>query len=586
MLGSTDELDEMSNVTKNYLYFLDRIKESSKLGIDGEKLFRGVCNLEIVEIKLDENDKPQLIFESINSTGKGLNNSELIRNFLLMGITNANDQRQYYEKYWLPLHDNLGNENIESFFYDYLVMKDIAYIKESELYDNFKKYYRKQNSIDEVFEDILKFAKYYKLIVCNDSKLYSRKTNDLCKMFGMLRHNTIYSFLLRVCEDFEEITNLYKNNIFLSDLEKNTLEERENEFNKIIGLFGNYALRRNICEIPSSSSRRFYASLYGNIFKNPNNKKYYYKSIESYLCTIITVDKFPTNESFLNHLIEVNMYKRANILNMFFELIENKGKEKLSWDDLSIEHILPQNPDRGWKEDLGEKFQNTYEKYLNTLGNLSITGYNSEYKNKKFSIKKEKLLDKLYQNDLKVITLNKELLDKEVTIWDEEIIIKRAKRLAEIIISKFDYPNDIDYSLEFNTYSEVYFSDESNSFEIDSDYKLVGFKILNKKVNCSSYKELYKKLLVELYELNPAILSQMAKDNWKYEKATRIYISNDKSIMSEFSSEKLDKDIDIYIENLFNRNTILDLIKIYLDKYNNEVDLNDFCLLFEIKESD
>ena len=138
LLNNLSNLNKLSNISKNYYYFLDRIEESKKEKISYEDLFKGICNLEIVEIKLDEKDKPQLIFESINSTGKGLTNAEKIRNFLLMGIMKSSKQKKYYEEYWEPLCSCIGSQNIETFFYDYLVMKDISYIKGEELYDNFK----------------------------------------------------------------------------------------------------------------------------------------------------------------------------------------------------------------------------------------------------------------------------------------------------------------------------------------------------------------------------------------------------------------------------------------------------------------
>ncbi len=581
LLGNFSDLDELSNITKNYYYFISRIKESIKEEINCEDLFKGICNLEIVEIKLSNDDKPQLIFESINSTGKGLNDAEKIRNFLLMGITNTKAQKTYYEKYWVGLVNAIGSNNVQSFFYDYLVMKDIAYIKESDLYENFKKYYRYKDDIEKVGEDILKFAKFYKLIVCNNSKLYSPVTNEKCKIFNILRHNTIYSFLMKVCDDYSDIIKLYDKSETLNIEEKELEIEREKEFNEIIDFFGNYAIRRNICEIPSSSLRRFYAGLYENVFKNIKNKKNYFTSIKTYLCTLITSDQFPTDEIFEEHLIEVNLYKRSNLLKMFFELIENKGKEKIEWENLSIEHILPQNPDKNWKIDLGKNFQYVYDKYLNTIGNLSITGYNSEYKNKPFNIKKKAILDKQKDHTLKIYVLNEELLDHKVKKWDENIIKKRAKRLSEILINKYPYPNGIDTSIEFNPYIEVYIDDEEKKFVIESDYKLVGFKILNEKVSSNTYIDVYKNVLVKLYQLNPNILNQMAEDNWKYEMAKRIYISKEKDLITH--PLKISKEIDIYIESNFNRDAILDLIINILSKYDNELDDNDFCLLFENK---
>lgn len=583
LLGNFNNLNELSNVTKNYYYFLDRIKKSKEdkeNKIDCETLFKGICNLEVVEIKLDENDNPQLIFESINSTGKGLNNAEKIRNYLLMGIRNPKTQKKYYEKYWVTLCEDIGSKNVEAFFYDYLVMKDISYIRSEDLYDNFKKFYTFQDNIDAVFEDIIKFAEYYKLIVCNDSKNYSKDTNSLCEIFSTIRHNTIYSFLMRICDDYSCITKLYNNNVQLSKKEREIYLVKEKEFNDIIEFLGNYAIRRNICEIPSSSLRRFYGSLYNNIFKNKINKEKYPTSIKTYLCSIITSDQFPTDDNFKEHLMTVNLYKRANLLNIFFQVIENKGKEKLDWSNLTIEHILPQNPDKGWKDDLGKDFQYVYEKYLNTLGNLSITGYNSEYKNKQYAIKQRELLKKKKDKTLKVFILNKELLNTKNNKWDEKLILKRAKRLSNLIIEKYSYPIDIDNNMEFNSYNEIYFDEEENKFVIESDYKLMGFKLLNKKYKATSYIEIYKSLLEELYKVNPNILKQMAENKWKFEKASRVYISNVKSDITG-NCRKLNKESEIYIETNFNRYSILELIKSVIDIYENEIDLNDFCLLFE-----
>lgn len=582
LLGQYSELDDLSNITKNYYYFIERIQESIKEGIDCETLFKGICNLEIVEIKLEEKDKPQLIFESINSTGKGLNDAEKIRNFLLMGITNSKEQKKYYDTYWVGLVDAIGNNNVQNFFYDYLVTKESMYIKESELYERFKAYYYSIADIEKIGKDILKYAEYYKLIVCNNSKLYGKKTNDEFKIFNELRHHTIDPFMMKVCDDYSDICKLYDKGVTLTEEEKVYEEKRELEFNEIIRFFGNYAIRRNICEIPSSSLRRFYASLYDYIFKNEINKKNYLNSIKTYLCTIITSDQFPNDETFKEHLMEVNLYKRSKLLNIFFEIIENKGKEKIDWDNLSIEHILPQTPDKGWKMDLGKDFQYVYEKYLNTLGNLSITGYNSEYKNKTFDIKKKALLEKQKDHTLKIFTLNEELLEPKVKKWDEKIILKRATRLADILIKKYPYPKNIDPSIEFNSYIEVYVDDVEKKFIIESDYKIAGFKLLNKKVSSNTYIEVYKNMLVELYQINPNILMQLAEDNWKYEMAKRVYISTDENVIS--SPMKISEDIEIYVESNFNRDSILELIINILSKYNNELDSSvDFCLLYENK---
>ena len=137
LMGSIDDLDSTSNISINYFNFKDRLKKVIEEGMTVDEIFEGITNLEIVEIILAEEDDAQLIFESINSTGMNLETSDLIRNFLLMGIKDAGKQREYYKKYWVKLQNDIGKENVEKFFYDFLVMKDTRYIEEKKVYENF-----------------------------------------------------------------------------------------------------------------------------------------------------------------------------------------------------------------------------------------------------------------------------------------------------------------------------------------------------------------------------------------------------------------------------------------------------------------
>ena len=298
LMGNSNSLDKTSKVVINYNHFKNRIKRSvDNEGISFEDLLNGIAKLEIVEIVLDANDEPQKIFESINSTGVKLTTADLIRNFLLMGILDPGKQAEIYKNYWVTLENLINKENIEKFFYDFLVMKDTKYIEEKRVYENFKEYYSNYcimygNNVEEIFKEIVKYAKYYKLIVCNNSEDYSKETNLNCSIFNILQHSTIYPFLLNVCCDFNDVQKLYDKQNNLTNEEKQMLLNRESEFNNILKLFGNYAIRRNIAEVPSSSLRRFYAALYNRVFsKNKANKECYYKALEAYLCTLKTSDK-------------------------------------------------------------------------------------------------------------------------------------------------------------------------------------------------------------------------------------------------------------------------------------------------------
>lgn len=544
LMGAFDSLDAKSNISINYYYFKENLNKYILEGMTFKEIYGGLINLEIVEIILDENDDAQLIFESINSTGKGLTKSDLIRNFLLMNVNDRAIQEEYYKKYWLKLESTIGKEYLEKYFYDFLVMKSNNYIIEENIYENFKDYY-KNSSLNktQIFEEIVRISKYYQLLVKNDNGDYDKKTNEICKNFKLFNHNTIYSFLMRVCDDQTFIENF----------------SREDLYN-IFRLFSNYALRRLIIGIPSSSLRRFYSTLYNNIFKKEDNKDKYYKAIESYLCQIKTVDKMPIDYDFKKSLKESNIYKKGGILKYLFNLIENgKNREKVDFEPLTIEHVMPQTLNNDWKKMLGDNWEDIYNEYVNTLGNLSITGYNSKYSNEKYLIKKS-LLNEV---TTKIIVLNKEMFKED--IWNAKIISERAERLSNIIISYFSYPIEIDNSFSFNLLKNVYLDDE----EEYNDLKLYGYRFLDIEHQSKYYSNIMCDVLRELHKIDSKILQQEADRKFKFEYATRITLSSDKNDISKSPSQICD---NIYIETNYNKGTIMLIIKYFMELYNIELD--------------
>lgn len=581
LMGNSENLDYMSKIVINYRYFKEQIEKSIKVdNLTYEDIMEGISKLQIVEIVLDEFDEPQKIFESINSTGIKLSTADLIRNFLLMGILDAGKQAEAYKNYWVTLEILIGKENIEKFFYDFLVMKDTRYIKEADVYNNFKEYYMKFNydnqcDKEEIFKEIIKYAKYYKLLVCNDSSDYSAETNKACEMFNILKHNTIYPFLLRVCDDFSDVQNKKEKESLLKDEEKLVLSQREEEFNNILNLFGNYALRRAVAEIPSSSLRRFYASLYKNVFeKNKGNLSKYYVALESYVCLVRTNDRIPSDSVFLEGLKTKNMYRKSKILRFLFELIENDNKEPVDLSDLTIEHIMPETLSQKWIKELGENYQEIHERYLHTLGNLSITGYNSEYSNDLYIEKKKRLKSLNEVGEAKIIKLNKEILDENILVWGESQIVDRAKRLSNLILDKFSYPANVDESLDFEKYYEIYLEDlDDNEEYIGPNYKMYGFQLEGVKYRTDNYKSIFREVLKILYNKDNSILEEMAKQNHKYQYGTRIIFS--KTRKNEFQEEILP---NFFVVTHFNKSDLMNWIKELLDRH--QIETIDFCILF------
>ena len=104
LFGGDSEYIPESNLTINYQYFYERIQKE-EIVID--ELFDAICRLEIISIRLNQDDNPQLIFESLNSTGVALSEGDKIRNFILMGLP-AKQQNEYYETYWNRIEECTG----------------------------------------------------------------------------------------------------------------------------------------------------------------------------------------------------------------------------------------------------------------------------------------------------------------------------------------------------------------------------------------------------------------------------------------------------------------------------------------------
>ena len=524
LMGNTTNLDTTSKVVINYNHFKSLIKKTIETEQwNPDKLVEGIDRLEIVEIVLNEGDSPQKIFESINSTGVKLTTADLIRNFLLMGILDVGKQAEIYKNYWITIESLIGKDNIEKFFYDFLVSKDTRYIEEKKVYENFKKYYINSNimgieGIEKIFSEIVRYAQYYKLLVLNNSKDYDKVTNQLCNIFNILQHRTIYPFMLKVCNDFDDIRKLHmksKNDvgvevkIELTKEEELELINKEKEFNNIIRLFGNYAMRRNIANVASSSLRRFYASLYNKIFeKNKNNFNCYFKACEAYLCTLKTEDRMPNDNMFKDGLLYSNMYANAKtrILRYFFDLIENSGKEPVDMSELTIEHIMPETLSTQWKTSLGVNYQEIYDKYVHT--------------------------------------------------------------------------KDIDTTLEFEKFYEFYIDnpeDNADEFENNPAYKLYGFQFEETKYRADSYRSIFKEIIKLLYIIDNSVLDDLANSNYTYERGKTIRFSRTKE--NEHQEEILPS---LFVYTNYSRSTIFDWIRDLFNRY--QLDISLFCLLFIEKE--
>jgi len=453
-------------LVENFNFFKEKINSTNALDI-----YNGLLRLFIVDVALEKDkDNPQLIFESLNSTGLDLSSADLIRNYILMG-QEARLQTELYEKYWFPMEQSYGNQYktaFDEFMRDYLSMKTGVIPRIEEVYDSFKNYERGSGvTITEIVKDISRFSEFYVNMV-----LHKEPEQQLQRMFrniGSLKVNVSYPFFLPVYNDYATGTIT------------------KDEFVEIINLVENYVFRRTICEIPTNSLNKTFATLYKSIKKNN-----YLESLRANFQLMESYKRFPNDVEFEKSLATRDVYNYRNRNYLLSKLENFNRKEVVNLEEYTIEHILPQNTNLSeeWQTMLGENWKEIQNQFLHTLGNITLTGYNSELSDKPFNEKKIMLGG---FND-SPIRLN-EFLRKTDT-WDVTQIENRAKQLCEKAKQIWQAPNLSQEILD--TYKPE--EKEVASYTIDhyehlQNEMMVLYKALKKRIlNIdSSVKEEYKK---------------------------------------------------------------------------------------------
>ncbi|MDU9717404.1 GmrSD restriction endonuclease domain-containing protein [Helicobacter pylori] len=378
-----------------------------------ETIFKGLEKLMVVEISLERSkENPQLIFESMNSTGKDLTQTDLIRNYILMGLE-PEKQKIFYEKYWRAMEEDFKqNETLfNQFVRHYLTIKTREIPNINKVYEAFKDYQQKEGiEIEDLLKDLQKYCGYFCQIAFK-----KEADKDLNKALGFLvdlERDVIYPLLLELYSDYSDGV--------LSNA----------DFIPIIYLIESYICRRAVCGLGTNSLNKIFAS-----FTKKINKDQCLESIKAHFLSLETTKgKFPKDSEFKKLFITIDFYNFQK-KTYFFERLENfDTKEPINTQKCTTEHIMPQTLTEEWKRDLGENFQAIHDKYLHTIGNLTLTGYNEKYSNNSFQEKRD--MEKGFkQSPLK---LNQSLKDLES--FGEKEIEKRANDLADWALKIWTYP--------------------------------------------------------------------------------------------------------------------------------------------------
>ncbi|PUD31928.1 hypothetical protein C2R96_03575 [Helicobacter pylori] len=440
-----------SKITENFRLFEEWIrKNTDKL----ETIFKGLDKLMVVEISLERSkDNPQLIFESMNSTGKDLTQTDLIRNYILMGLE-PEKQEIFYKKYWRAMEEDFKqNETLfNQFVRHYLTIKTREIPNINKVYEAFKRYQQERGIETEILlQDLQKYCGFFCRIVFK-----KEADKDLNKALGFLvdlEMDVIYPLLLELYSDYSD----------------GVLSKQD--FIPIIALIESYICRRAVCGLGTNSLNKIFAS-----FTKKINKDQYLESIKAHFLSLETTKgKFPKDSEFKNLFITIDFYHLKE-KKYFFERLENfNTKEPVNTQKCTIEHIMPQTLTKEWKRDLGGNFQAIHDKYLHTIGNLTLTGYNQKYSNNSFQEKRD--MEKGFkQSPLK---LNQSLKDLES--FGEKEIEKKANDLADWALKIWTYPN-----LDAETLEKYKPKKEKKAYDLSS-YKFGSnsrelFDILRKEI--------------------------------------------------------------------------------------------------------
>ncbi|WBU65625.1 GmrSD restriction endonuclease domain-containing protein [Paracoccus aerodenitrificans] len=370
---------------------------------------KGLAKLVVVDIALSrDQDNPQLIFESMNSTGRELSQADLIRNFILMGLE-PTLQTRLYEQFWRPMEVSFGQEayntHFDSFMRHYLTVKTGEIPRLDDVYEAFKGHARSPKvadaGVEVLVKDIRDFARYYCAMA-----LGAESDNALKTAFHDLRElkvDVAYPFLLELYQD-------YSTGLLAKD-----------EFLEAVRLIEAYVFRRAICAIPTNSLNKTFAT-----FTKALKKDRYLESIKAHFLLMPSYRRFPSDDEFKRDIQTRDLYNFRSRSYWLRRFENHDRKERVPVDEYTIEHIMPQSEQlsSAWKAALGDEWERVHQTYLHTLGNLTLTGYNSEYSNRSFKEKRD-MQGGFKQSPLRV---NSGL--GELEAWNEDTILSRASQLA------------------------------------------------------------------------------------------------------------------------------------------------------------
>ena len=496
-------LSEDSVIHANYNYFVSRLRTTV---LDIEKLYDTIQSLQIVSITLENGDNPQLIFESLNSTGLALTEGDKIRNFILMGLTSS-EQVKYYNDYWSRIEKNCGDEDTSGFVRDYLSLKTQKIPNIKAVYQDFRAYWTDCGKTPvEILEDLRSYSHSYRKLIEADTGI--RRSDAAITGLAHLETTVIKPFAMEV--------------IHLADGGFISLAEAGQSFS----IIEDYIFRRLICALPTNALNKIFATLANDIRKLDGTYEDYSDKLSYILLKKQGSGKFPSDEEFVSDFKNRNLYGStvSRVIWYIFSCLENEGtlETRDVWNHLekgeySVEHIMPQTLSEKWIEDLGENWENIHEEWLNRLGNLTVIAapYNSMFSNNPFNRKRD--MDHGFKDS--GLRINQFIASK--VKWTVDELSERSAMLAEK--ARSIWPGLV------TNYQEP--EEEKVEISLDEDIDLTGRSLLSASFNgtpmsATVWADFVEQVCKLIYEADPSRLATITKDASRYNLDSFLYTSS------------------------------------------------------------
>lgn len=538
-----------SNLTINYEYFYSRIQKEE---VSLDELYEAITKLEIINITLNQDDNPQLIFESLNSTGVALSEGDKIRNFILMGLP-SKQQAEFYEKYWNKI-EVCTDYDVSLFVRDYLSVKQQLIPAMSKVYFTFKAFVEESGTeVEELLQELLRYAKWYAVLL--KGKTADKELNSCIYRLNRLETTVTRPFFLEVLRLQSE------DKVSLADVKEIFLYTE------------NYLFRRAICDLPTNTLNKIFLMLHREIIRYDGTENDYVEKFKYALRAKSDRGRFPDDGEFIEAFEKRPVYQMNSKNKIYMlERFENSGTVEVQdvykqFDDgvYSIEHIMPQHLTPVWIKELGEDYEAVHETWLHRLANLTLTGYNSKYSNSAFQEKRD------MKNGFCDSHLHMNVWISRQDHWGLEELETRNQILMQNALKIWSQP-ETDFKPE---------EKQVDSYSLDDDVELSGRDIVrfgykNTEQPVTSWIDMMEQILKILHAEDKAVLSRMA------------YSTDDTNDLNTYVSHTpqdlrnaLEIDTDIFVERNTSTSTKISMLRKFFKAYGaNETDL-----VFYLKDS-